>query len=204
MAYSNDRYRTILIFGAPGSGKGTQGKALGDLPGFFHLSCGEVFRGLDPKSDLGKTFLDFSRQGKLVPDNFTVELWLDHIHRLVRTGNFGPMEEVLILDGIPRNPHQAKMMEGYIDVILLICLSATDEEILVERIRRRALHENRLDDANENVIRTRFEEYEAETRPVLDYYPEELIHIVDTGGTPIEALQGVISAVQEVTVDQAV
>jgi len=54
------RYRTILLFGAPGSGKGTQGKILGHVPGFFHLSCGEVFRGLNPASELGKTFLQYS------------------------------------------------------------------------------------------------------------------------------------------------
>ena len=204
MGYNHDRYRTILIFGAPGSGKGTQGKVLGDLPGFYHLSCGDVFRGLDPAGELGQTFLGYSSQGKLVPDNFTVKLWLDHIHRLVRTGSFGPLDEILVLDGIPRNCHQAQIMEEYIDVILLVCLSAMDEEVLIERIRRRALHENRLDDANESVIRTRFEEYEAETRPLLDYYPDELIRSVDTGGTPVEALQDVLSAVQEVTRVQAV
>ncbi len=110
MGDEKKRYHTILMFGPPGSGKGTQGKVIGDLPGFFHLACGDVFRSLDPNSDLGKTFLEFSSQGKLVPDNFTVELWLDHVHRLVQANHFRPEEEVLILDGIPRNPHQAEMM----------------------------------------------------------------------------------------------
>ena len=62
-------------------------------------------------------------------------------------------------------------------------------------MRRRALHENRLDDANEDVIRQRFSEYDAETKPVLDYYPKDLIHRVDTTGTPIEVLMGVAQAV---------
>lgn len=191
------RYRTILMFGAPGSGKGTQGKVIGALPGFFHLACGDVFRSLNPNSDLGKTFLQFSSQGKLVPDNFTVELWLDHIHRLVHTKHFHPDEEILILDGIPRNRHQAETMAEYIDVVLLICLSADDQEVLIQRMRRRALHENRLDDANEDVIRSRFTEYEAETKPVLEYYPSEMVHYVDTTGTPIEALMGVAQAVHD-------
>ena len=195
MGDDKTRYRTILMFGAPGSGKGTQGKVIGALPGFFHLACGDVFRSLNPNSDLGKTFLQFSSQGKLVPDNFTVELWLDHIHRLVHTNHFHPKEEILILDGIPRNPHQAVMMAEYIDVILLVCLSATDQEILIQRMRRRALHENRLDDANEDVIRQRFTEYDAETKPVLDHYPGELIHFVDTTGTPIVELMGVADAI---------
>ena len=97
------KYRTILMFGAPGSGKGTQGKVLGALPGYFHLSCGDVFRSLNPKSELGQVFLQFSSQGKLVPDNFTIQLWHDHIVRQVNGHNFTPDEEILILDGIPRN-----------------------------------------------------------------------------------------------------
>ncbi len=69
------RYRTILLIGKPGSGKGTQGKALGALPGFFHISCGEVFRRLNHKSELGNIFLNYSSQGLLVPDDITVRLW---------------------------------------------------------------------------------------------------------------------------------
>ena len=69
------RNRTILLVGKPGSGKGTQGNALGALPGFFHLSCGEVYRRLNHKSELGKIFLKYSSQGLLVPDDITVRLW---------------------------------------------------------------------------------------------------------------------------------
>ena len=192
------QYRTILIFGPPGSGKGTQGKVLGALPGFFHLSCGDVFRALNPTSELGKIFLEYSTQGKLVPDNYTVQLWREHIQRLVQAGDFNPDEEVLILDGIPRNRPQAEMMVEYIDVILLINLEVTDQEQMVARLHRRALHENRLDDANEDIIRQRFREYEAETAPLLDFYPDELIQRVEAGATPIEVLHGVVEAVQEV------
>ena len=53
----SDRYKTILLFGAPGAGKGTQGKILGQIPGFYHLACGDVFRSLDTTSDLGRKFL---------------------------------------------------------------------------------------------------------------------------------------------------
>ena len=195
----DQKYRTILMFGAPGSGKGTQGKVLGGLPGFYHLACGDVFRNLNTNSELGKVFLEYSSQGKLVPDNFTVDLWVDYVHRQVRGHHFNPDEEILVLDGIPRNRHQAEMMEPHIDVMLMICLEAADENALVTRMRRRALHENRLDDANEDVIRQRFREYEAETAPVLGYYPEELIRKVEAGGTPIEVLHGVVAAVQAFT-----
>lgn len=191
------RYQTILMFGEPGCGKGTQGKILGDLPGFYHLSCGDVFRSLKVDSDLGRTFVEYSSKGELVPDHFTVQLWLEHIHRLVQTHQFHPEEEVLVLDGIPRNQDQAEMMKPYIDVTLLLYLEASDEDLLVHRIRRRALHDNRLDDANEAVIRNRFVAYKAETAPVLDYYSPELIQRVDANQTPIEVLKGVIEHVEK-------
>ena len=69
------KYRTILLFGAPGAGKGTQGKILGTVPNFFHCACGEVFRKLKPDSELGKVFVKYSSNGKLVPNDFTVRLW---------------------------------------------------------------------------------------------------------------------------------
>ena len=195
----SQKYRTILMFGEPGCGKGTQGKILGDLPGFCHLSCGEVFRSLNHSSDLGKTFLEYSSKGELVPDNFTVQLWLEHIHRLVQTHQFRPEEEILVLDGIPRNKHQAEIMQEYIDVVLMLYLEATNEEALIHRIRRRALHENRLDDANEEVIRNRFRAYTEETALVLDFYAPNLIRRVDANRTPIEVLKGVIWNVEAVT-----
>ena len=187
------KYRTILMFGAPGSGKGTQGKVLGALPGYFHLSCGDVFRSLNPKSELGQVFLQFSSQGKLVPDNFTIQLWHDHIVRQVNGHNFTPDEEILILDGIPRNAPQAKLMEEYIDVAKLIYLEAKNEEQMVARLHRRALHENRLDDANEDVIRQRFHEYDAKSKPILDFYSKDRIYSVDAGQTPIEVMRDVLN-----------
>lgn len=193
-----EKYRTILMFGEPGCGKGTQGKILGDLPGFFHLSCGEVFRALNPNSELGKVFLEYSSKGQLVPDEFTVKLWLEHIQRLVDTHQFTPAEEILVLDGIPRNRTQSEIMDDYIDVVMLLYLEATDEDALVQRMKRRALHENRLDDANESVIKNRFKAYHDETAPVLDHYSPDLIRKVDANRTPIEVLKGVIWNVEAV------
>jgi adenylate kinase len=193
----NDPYRTILMFGAPGSGKGTQGRLLGDLPGFFHCACGDVFRRLNPNSELGKSFLQYSSNGHLVPDNLTIQLWLEHIHGLARTGQFHPEEEILVLDGIPRSVKQARMMEEYINVILFVSLEAPDEETLVARIKRRALHANRLDDANEDIIRERFHEYATETEPLRKYYPDERVHGVDAGQEPIAVLQDVVACVRE-------
>ncbi len=196
MADHRGWYRTILIFGEPGSGKGTQGRILGNIPGFYHLACGDVFRSLDPNGPLGKTFLKYSSQGKLAPDPFTIQVWKEHIRRMVLACHFNPEDQILVLDGIPRNIHQAEMMKDYIEVILLIYLEMADEEALVTRIRRRALHQNRLDDADEKVIRARFREYQAETSSLLNYYPPECLRRVNAGGSPIEVLQQVIEVVR--------
>ena len=69
------KYRTYLIFGAPGSGKGTQGKILGAIPRFYHCACGDVFRALDTRTELGQAFIEYSSRGQLVPDDLTVKLW---------------------------------------------------------------------------------------------------------------------------------
>src|SRR5688572_32336067 len=87
------KYRTILLFGAPGAGKGTQGKILGTIPKFFHCACGDVFRSLKTDSAIGKTFLEYSSRGELVPDQPTVELWRYFIEGTTRTGRFHPGED---------------------------------------------------------------------------------------------------------------
>jgi adenylate kinase len=189
-----DRYQTILLFGAPGAGKGTQGKILGSIPGFYHLSCGEVFRTLDLGTDLGKTFLRHSSKGELVPDDLTIQMWQQNMHARTVVSDYKPSADILVLDGIPRNPHQARLMEKYISVLLVIHLVCPDKEEMFKRLRRRALKENRADDAREDVIRRRWEVYERETFPVLDYYDKKIIKEVAAVGSPGRVLQKVLEA----------
>lgn len=188
--------RAVLLFGAPGSGKGTQGKILAGIPGLVHLSSGEMFRELDVHSDLGKIFLDYSTRGELVPDDVTIRLWEHHMEKMVQTQRFDPQRDTLILDGIPRSCPQAEMLQGKIDVRLLLHLQAGNEEDMIRRIRQRALREDRLDDANPDVVRQRFRQYEAETFPVLQSYPESLVRTIDAGAAPLEVLRQVIEVLQ--------
>src|SRR3954467_8420270 len=102
-------YRTVLLFGAPGAGKGTQGKILGTIPNFFHCACGDVFRNLTIESELGKIFLQYSSRGELVPDEPTIRLWREKIAGQQALGHFNPERDRLLLDGIPRNPNQAEI-----------------------------------------------------------------------------------------------
>jgi adenylate kinase len=164
------KFRTILIFGAPGSGKGTQGKVLGNIPRFHHMACGDVFRSLDTRTELGQEFVEYSSRGQLVPDETTVKLWRANIHDRVKTHQFKPDIDFLVLDGIPRNVEQAKFMETDIDVVHVFHLSCPDRTELARRLRKRALKENRFDDANDEVIQRRMRTYEEESKPILEYY----------------------------------
>src|SRR6476661_362494 len=173
------RYKAILLFGAPGSGKGTQGKILGAVPGFYHSACGDVFRSLDLTSEMGRIFWQYSSRGELVPDEFTVKLWRNYIAGMELINQFHPETEILVLDGIPRNKPQAELMDEIIDVVKVVYLVCSDMKKMVERLRRRALKENRFDDANDKVIQHRLEVYETETKPVLEHYPPDKIARID-------------------------
>jgi adenylate kinase len=189
------RFKTILLFGAPGAGKGTQGKILGRIPGFFHLACGDVFRSLDPESELGRQVQAYSSRGELVPDELTIEMWQQNMHKQTITNAYKPASDLLILDGIPRNVGQAEALDRHIQVLRVIHLVCRDQKKMEDRMRRRALKENRLDDADRTVIRRRFEVYHAETEPVLRHYPRTSIKNVDAMGSPAEVLQKILKVV---------
>jgi len=185
----------ILILGAPGSGKGTQGVTLGKLPKFFHCACGDVFRALDVRTELGKKFVEYSSKGMLVPDEFTIDLWKAQIDNWRDSRMYFPDSDILLLDGIPRNVAQAKMLEDYIDVHQVFHLSCPDRNELVRRMRKRAIHSNRIDDASEEVIQDRIKTYEAETKPLIEYYDDAIITEIDATQEPIEVLNAMINKI---------
>jgi len=186
------KYRTVLLFGAPGAGKGTQGKILGTIPHFFHCACGDVFRSLKADSEIGEIFLEYSSRGELVPDEPTIKLWRYFIEGSTKTGRFQPGQDTLVLDGIPRNVNQAEILKDTLDVVSIFYLRCTKEDKLVERLQRRALKENRLDDANIDVIRTRQKTYERDSKPVLNYYGKDILHRIDADQSPAEVLMDVL------------
>ena len=189
------KYRTYLIFGAPGAGKGTQGKILGAIPRFFHLACGDVFRSLDTRTAIGQAFMEYSSRGHLVPDEITVKLWMARIADMVGAHTFKPDIDSLILDGIPRNVQQAEIMQEMIDVKRVFHLSCPDRQALVTRLKKRALKENRFDDANETTIRTRLATYDEESKPVLEFYGPELVRDIDATQTPVKVLTDILKII---------
>jgi adenylate kinase len=192
------KYRTILLFGAPGSGKGTQGKILGSIPNFFHCACGDVFRNLTIENELGRTFIDYSSRGELVPDDVTIRLWRQSIDATQATSRFHPSRDMLVLDGIPRNVPQAQILSDTLDVRAVFNLTCADMSKMVERLQRRALRENRLDDANLSVIQARLKTYEKDTKPVLEFYGPKLVHQIDSTQTPVNVLRDILRIIAQV------
>ena len=91
------KYRAVLLIGAPGSGKGTQGRILGQIPNFCYFSCGDVFRELSPRTAMGRTFMEYSSNGRLAPDSLTIDLWKKTLNAKQQSGDFSPEDDVLVL-----------------------------------------------------------------------------------------------------------
>jgi adenylate kinase len=189
-------YSTVLLFGPPGSGKGTQGKILGQLPQYFHFACGDAFRALDPQSEIGKVFASYAKSGSLVPDAVTVELWRQSIESAVTAGRYNPHQQLLLLDGIPRTLEQARIMAARLDVQAVVYLFCNDLSQIVERLRKRASVENRADDADIEVIRHRIDVYDEQTRPLLDFYTVNRIHRVNATQPFERVTQDIIRALE--------
>lgn len=185
------KYQAILLFGAPGSGKGTQGQMVGQIPGMLHVSTGDPFRALDKQSELGKVFVEYSSKGLLVPDDFTIKLLKNHLDNLVKAGKFDQKRSIVVLDGVPRNVNQAKLLDDTIDVKKIVYLETADIDKMVARLKKRALSSGRVDDADEKVIRNRMTVYATETAPVLAHYDPKLC-------ARIEADQSIIRVFSEV------
>lgn len=187
-----ERYPAMLLFGAPGSGKGTQGSILGQIPGFFHLACGDVFRSLNINSPEGREIYKYSSRGELVPDELTFRIWKNALHGHIAVGRYKPPEEILVLDGIPRNIEQARLVDHLIQVLHVFYLVCPNEDAMIDRIKRRAIRENRADDANERVIRHRFEIYRTETESLAEHYPQQKVARIDAIGSPGQVLQSIL------------
>ena len=188
----NGPFRSILLFGPPGSGKGTLGKFLSSAGNHYHLSSGDIFRGLSPESEVGKTFHAYAGKGKLVPDEVTVEIWSHFVGGLIATNSYFPHQQFLLLDGVPRTVTQVELMAPYIDLKRIISLEMPNMDGLIARLKRRAMIERRMDDFDEKILRTRMQVYQDETVKVLEAYPSELISRFNADQPPLDVLRDVL------------
>jgi adenylate kinase len=189
----NHKYRCILLFGMPGSGKGTQGAVLGQLPSLVHISMGDIFRKVPRTGKFGREIEKFTSQGLMVPDDLTVRIFERHLLILEMQELLVPEQHTLILDGLPRSYAQAQRLDCILDLVQIFHLKIVDTVLATERLRARALRENRLDDMSEDVIHRRLQTYYDETFKTLSFYPTDLIYDVDAGRRAIDVLCDIVN-----------
>ncbi len=194
----DEPFRSVLIFGPPGAGKGTLGKFLSSAGNHFHLSSGDIFRGLSPDSPAGKIYHNYAGKGLLLPDEITVKIWHHFVNGLIATNRYFPEEQLLLLDGLPRTLRQADLLERYIHIERIIVLEIEDVEKLIQRIQRRALFEKRTDDMDPQVLKTRMEVYQKDTLKLLKHYPAKLQSRFNADQKPLEVLRDCLVGLSEV------
>ena len=176
-------------------GRGLKGKFSDQYLDFSISPSGMFFRSIDIGSPTGQQIYKYTSNGQLVPDELTVEIWKKTVDAYVALSTYKPREDLLVLDGIPRNVAQTVLVKDHLEILQVVSLSCESEEDMILRMRRRAIRENRADDANEDVIRSRFRIFHSVSKPVLECYPDEIISPVEADGSPAEVFQKILTAV---------
>ena len=158
----------LILFGKPGSGKGTQAEFVKIKYDLIHISTGDVFRyNISQQTDLGILAKSYMEKGDLVPDNVTIKM-------LEAEVNKSPDANGFIFDGFPRTTIQAKMLDEFLQTkglsISMTVALEVDEDILTARLINRGKESGRVDDQDKSKIQNRFEEYNKKTSKLIEYY----------------------------------
>lgn len=178
----------LILFGAPGSGKGTQSPMLVERYGIVHISTGDLFRyEMGNNTPLGLKAKEYSSKGELVPDEITIGMLRNKVESL-------PDAKGFIFDGFPRTVPQAIALDAFLaekgtSVSLLVALDVDNEE-LVSRLLGRGATSGRADDLDENIIRNRLNVYQNETAIVAEHYGKSNKSVFLNGVGTVEEVFG--------------
>lgn len=162
----------IVLFGPPGSGKGTQAQNLIEKFNLKQISTGDLFRyNIKNATELGNLAKSYMDKGELVPDQVTIDMLIDELKKPTDTNGF-------IFDGFPRTSYQTEVLDQIVKEQLnseiSVCLSlVVEDEILVGRLVKRGETSGRVDDSDESIIRNRIKEYYAKTAEVAELYKQQ-------------------------------
>ena len=161
----------LILFGKPGSGKGTQASLIKNKYNLVHISTGDVFRkNMSNKTDLGMLAKGYMEKGELVPDEVTVNMLKKELEDHLPCGGF-------IFDGFPRTSYQAEKLDAlltkyYLNIHLTIALDV-DNQTLIKRLLNRGKSSGRADDQSEDKINKRLQEYDKKTKPLIEFYTKQ-------------------------------
>ncbi|HJW27970.1 MAG TPA: adenylate kinase [Saprospiraceae bacterium] len=176
----------LILFGPPGSGKGTQARQLEAKYQIVHISTGDLFRQeIENGTELGQQASHFMSKGELVPDEVTIGILRNKMKA-------HPDAKGFIFDGFPRTAPQAEALDQLLEemnqpIDALIMLDVPEDEI-VKRLLLRGQDSNRPDDRDENVIRVRFQVYQSKTAPIFEYYNQKCKAFVVPGVGSIDEI----------------
>lgn len=180
----------IIIMGGPGSGKGTICKKLVNDFNYKLISAGDLLREEKASdSELGKQIATLIDAGNLVPDNVITDIIYNEFKKPTKLGNF------FLIDGYPRSIKQAISLTQMINVQIVLWLEVSDETT-IKRNLNRGLTSGRPDDANEEIIKKRLDNYKEMSVPIKRYYNDCIVEI-DGEGTPDEVYQRIIDTLFE-------
>jgi adenylate kinase len=184
----------LVLFGPPGSGKGTQAEKLIQKYGLLHISTGDLFRyEMGNDTPLGLRAKEYMAKGELVPDEVTIGMLKNKV-------NDNPDVSGYIFDGFPRTIVQAEALDEFLagkntEVTALVSLDVPEEE-LVARILNRGKTSGRPDDNDESIVRNRIEVYKRDTSQVFDYYNQSgKSHLIDGVGSIEEIFDRLTEAI---------
>ena len=188
----------LILFGPPGSGKGTQSEKLIAKYGLKHLSTGDLLRNeISRQTPLVKEAQSFMDKGRLVPDEVVIGMISSALDE-------NPAAKGFLFDGFPRTAAQAEALDKLLElkeapIAAMLALEVSEEE-LIKRLLKRGQTSGRSDDNNENVIRARILEYRNKTEMVADYYKQfEKVVIVKGEGTVDEIFNRLCKEIDERT-----
>ena len=161
----------LILFGKPGSGKGTQAEFIKKKYDLIHISTGDVFRyNISKQTDLGLLAKSYMEKGDLVPDNVTIQMLEAEVNKTPNAKGF-------IFDGFPRTTLQAEMLDEFLNSknlsISMIIALEVDENVLIDRLINRGKASGRADDQDRSKIQNRFEEYNKKTSTLINYYKSQ-------------------------------
>mgnify|MGYP003434410022 FL=1 len=186
----------LILFGPPGSGKGTQSDSLVEKYGVIHLSTGNLLREeISQKTPLGIEAKGFMDNGQLVPDEVVIGMVDSYFDKHSEAKGF-------LFDGFPRTVAQAEALDKLLDlkkteIAAVLALEVSEEE-LVKRLLNRGKTSGRSDDTNEEVIRKRFAVYSNETKPVAQHYKKaHKFHPIKGEGTVDEIFKSICNEIDK-------